>query len=76
MKLGEGSERNLNGDQPQKWCATRGVTANSTGTNMPPGSAHLVGSNPAWLNFTMPPVTILVGAASWQPAALAPGLLI
>lgn len=67
MEVPQGSERNLKGDKPQRWCEERGVAAQGVmSTNR---TAQNGGSDAAWWSFKLPPVTVLVSNA-WQGSSL------
>jgi hypothetical protein len=53
MPVPQGSERNLQGDKPQQWCAARDrLTAQKAPSTTP--------IDRQWLNFSLPDMTVLV----------------
>jgi hypothetical protein len=59
MPIPEGSERNLNGDTPQKWCdARQAVQHKSSSSSSTAGQG--VGSNQDWLDVKLPVMNVLV----------------
>lgn len=73
MPIPEGSETNLNGDKPQKWCDARQqqAAAQQQGGN---SSSSSEGSNPDWLNIPLPVMNVLVSVlmTQWPAYAASP----
>jgi len=66
MAVPQGSEHNLNGDKPQRWCQARHAAAAGAGSRLHVSSrsgkaaGQVVGHNQGWFNVSLPTMNVLV----------------